>query len=123
LSSALARKVSWDSDLQAYLDAQRHEDRACAYFTDGAVEAVTGTSLLPKFRGRMTWAREHLAEAVSEVLDERPVAFARNGDLVMKDGCLGVCHGRAAFFMGLHEGQAGTTIVPTLQCDKAWTVG
>lgn len=117
------RTSSWDADLQAYLDEKRDADMACAYFADGAVEAVTGNSLLPNFRGRMTWAKDHLEEAVGEVLEARPVSFARSGDLVMKNCNLGVCYGEFSFFMALYEGQTGTATVETLTCDKAWTVG
>lgn len=119
----LVRLTDWDKALQEYLDAKRSADEACAYFAAGAVEVQTGVDLLPKFRGRMTWARDHLEEAVTEVLEPRPVWFARNGDLVMKDGNLGVCHGALSFFMAMDEAATGTSTVPTQQCQKAWTVG
>lgn len=117
------RNTDWDKALQEYLDSKRLADEPCAHFAAGAVEAMTGEKLLAKFRGRMAWARDHLEEAVSEVLEPRGVAFARNGDLVMTEGNLGVCHGADSFFMALHEGQHGTAVVPTLECEKAWTVG
>lgn len=119
----LTRNTDWDKALQEYLDAQRSADLPCGVFVARGVEAETGTDVLRKFKGRMEWARDNLEAAVDEVLEPRPVSFARNGDVVMKDGCLGLCHGAASFFMGLDEGVTGTTTVPTMQCDKAWTVG
>jgi hypothetical protein len=117
------RNTDWDAALNAYLDEKREADEPCAYFATGAVQAMTGVDLLAKFRGRMSWAREHLSEAADEVLEPRPVSFARAGDLVMKDGNLGVCHGEVSYFMALYEGQTGTALIDTLTCDKAWTVG
>ena len=117
------RSVSWDADLQEYLESKRDADEPCAYFASGAVQAMTGTDLVASFRGRLTWARENLVAALDEVLERRGVSFARNGDLIMKDGNLGVCHGIGSMFMAMHEGQTGLTVVPTLDCDKAWTVG
>lgn len=119
----LSRTTTWDADLQSYLDAKRGADEPCGVFAAGAVEATTGTDLLRKFQRRMKWAREHLVEAVDEVLDQRPVAFARTGDLVMVNGNLGVCNGEVSLFMALHEGLTGAAAVPTLTCEKAWTVG
>ena len=119
----IERNSDWDAALNAYLDEKREADEPCAYFASGAVKAMTGADLLAKFRGRMSWARDNLEQAVDEVLDPRPVAFARSGDVVMKDGNVGICNGELSFFMALHEGQAGTATVPTLECDKAWTVG
>ncbi len=115
--------MTWDRDLQDYLDSKREADEPCAYFASGAVKAMTGTNLLTKFKGRMPWARDHLEDAADEVLEPRPVSFARSGDLVMLGGNLGVCNGAISLFMALHEGQAGIAAVETLSCDKAWTVG
>lgn len=123
MTAQLEKQMGWDKALQEYLDAKRNADEPCAHFAAGAVEAQTGVKLLAKFRGRMAWARDHLVEALDEVLEQRPVSFARNGDVVMKGGNVGVCHGADSFFMGMDEGKTGTTTVPTLQCDKAWTVG
>lgn len=117
------RNTDWDKALQVYLDSKREAEEPCAYFAAGAVEAMTGTDLLASFRGRMSWAKDNLVAACDEVLDQRPVAFARAGDLIMQDGNLGVCNGDVSLFMALHEGQTGTAAVPTLECDRAWTVG
>jgi len=119
----LIRSMTWDRDLQVYLDGQRDTDEPCATFASGAVIAMTGVDLTRKFRGRMAWVRDHLEEAVNEVLEPRPVPFARSGDVVMIGGNLGICYGDVSVFVALHEGQSGTTVVPTLTCDKAWTLG
>lgn len=121
--TTLERRVSWDADLQSYVDGKRDADMPCGVFAAGAVEAMTGTDLLRQFKGRMTWAKNNLVEAVDSVLERRGVAFARTGDLVMADGNVGVCMGDVAAFMALYEGQTGTALVSTLNCDKAWTVG
>lgn len=119
----IERTTTWDRDLQQFLDRMRDADMPCADFAAEAVAAVTGMDLRVKFRGRLSWVRDNLAEAVSEVLEPRPVAMARAGDVVMIDGNLGVCNAEVSLFMGASEGRTGTTAVPTLSCDKAWTVG
>jgi len=122
--NGLVRTMTWDRDLQVYLDSMREADEPCATFAAGAVHAVTGTDLLPAFRGRMSWARDHLEAAVTEALgDPVPASFARMGDVIMCDGNLGVCYGEVSFFMALHEGQFGTAALPTLSCSAAWRVG
>lgn len=119
----IERITGWDAALNDYLDEKRNADMPCAHFVCGAVQVMTGVDLLAKFRGRMVWARDNLEQAVDEVLEPRPIAFARAGDVVMQDGNVGICNGEVSFFMALHEGQTGTATVPTLECDKAWTVG
>jgi hypothetical protein len=119
----IARQPNWENQLQAYLDASRDTNATCAEFVAGAVEAETGVDVRSRFRGRMSWVRDNLAEAVSELFEERLPVAARTGDVVMVGGSLGIVSGGVGLFVAEHEGATGLAVLPMATWEKAWTVG
>lgn len=106
----------------------------CCTFADGAVQAMTGEEAMAEFRGKYSTATgaaralvEHGAGTLEATLDtkfeERATGFARRGDLVLHDGCVGVVIGKDAFFVGEEGGQPGLVRVLRGEWTKAWTVG
>ena len=114
-----------------HLDATHFD---CCMFAAGSVIAVTGEDPAAEFRGKyrsMAGAsralRTYGAGTLEATLDgkfaERPVAFARRGDLVMIDEMVGVCIGADALFIGEEDGVPGLVRFPRAAWLKAWSVG
>ena len=120
-------------DLYAAIERYRHTPFAwgvhdCALFSANVTLACTGKDYAAPFRERYhtkTGAYKALkpygglAGVLCTLFQDIPVAFAGRGDVVLKDGCLGVCLGRnAAFVTEAH----GLTFYPTLSAERAWHV-
>ena len=110
----------------------------CCTFAAGAVEAVTGVDPIPEFRGRYTtargsvralrkWGSGTLEATIAAKFEDRPLAFAHRGDLVMIDGLLGVSIGVAvgadALFVGDEDGAPGLVRFPRAAWRRCWKVG
>lgn len=137
------RRSDWERALAAYIAECETRPYAwgehdCALFAAGAVLAMTGDDPVPEFRGRYTTAagsaralKRFGAGTLEATLDakfeQRPIAFARRGDLAFHDGSVGVVMGPFALFVGgivdeaEHE-QAGLIRVPRADWQKAWSV-
>lgn len=114
--STALRTGDWEQALAAYFAACERKPYAwgehdCVLFAAGAVLAVTGEDPAAAIRGRYRskagaarLLRELGAGTLEATLDslfpERPVAFARRGDLALHDGAIGVVSGRFALFVG-----------------------
>lgn len=59
----------------------------------------------------------NLAQLVDSLLPSRPVGFARRGDILLKEGCLGICKGSYGLFL---TESSGLTRVSTFECERAW---
>lgn len=105
----------------------------CALFADGAVEAMTGTSLAADFRGYRTLSggyrklrkaglEDHVA-LVAAHLREVPPAMAHQGDVAVvgtDDGpALGIVQGEMVYCM---RPAGGIGLVPLLMADRAFHV-
>ncbi|MBH0112704.1 hypothetical protein I5E68_07035 [Novosphingobium sp. YJ-S2-02] len=134
------RLPDWEQRLSAYLApllngvTYRYGTMDCALFSAGAVLAMTGVDLAADFRGRYTTATGStralkrygagdLRATIDTMLPERPVAYARRGDLVMDECAVGVCIGGAALFVGEHNGSDGIYRVDRSEWTCAWSVG
>lgn len=99
----------------------------CALWSADWVKKATGEDFASAWRGRYTTEEELKAlldsmdvsnpEAIADAhLPRMNVAFAQRGDIVMWQGCLGVCNGIASYFLM----ERGVTTVKTRNCTVAW---
>lgn len=64
------------------------------------------------------------AAMLDTLFEERPVAKARRGDLVLSDaGVPGVCLGSKAAFIGMTDEREGLITLPRTSWVRAWSVG
>lgn len=127
------RRGDWEAALSAYLAQHRNAaldwaEMDCGKFAAGAVEAMTGADFLPgdytTERGAMRVLKREgfatLADFMDATFSVVPNAMARRGDIVMCDGCLGVCIGADALFLPLE----GSGLVRRHRRDwsNAWAV-
>lgn len=105
----------------------------CALFGAGAVLVMTGFDGAAAFRGKYSTATGSvralkrygagsLEATFDAALPERPIGFARRGDLVMYDGAVGVCIGADALFMPREGDAPGLVRIPRALWTKAWAV-
>ena len=57
-----------------------------------------------------------------QYLPTQPVAMAKRGDLVLFDGCVGICLGRKSLFKCDEEDGVHVEMIDTLNCNKAWKI-
>lgn len=57
-----------------------------------------------------------LADLMDSLMPSKPVGFAQRGDVLLKDGCLGICKGAYGLFLA----ETGYTRVATVVCERAW---
>lgn len=135
----MTRRPDWEARLHAYLESVAGKPFAwgshdCCLFAAGAVKAITGDDPMPEFRGRYTTAagsvralKRYGAGTLEETIDgkfpERPVAFARRGDLAFVNGMVGVVVGGDALFVGEEDGTEGLVRFPRAAWAKCWGVG
>ena len=109
------RLPDWEMRLSNFMQA--NERRAfewgqwdCILFACAAAEAITGEDRAAQYRGRYSdneGARAALRElgkgtllrTVDSQFARKPVGNAQRGDLVWRDGCVGVCLGDKAAFL------------------------
>lgn len=142
----MSRLPDWEARLGAFIETNRHREFAwgewdCILFACAAVEAMTGEDPAATYRGRYsdaTGARAALRElgkgtllkTVDAEFQRKKVGYAGRGDLIWRDGAVGVCMGGAALFVGearlaRTEGvarQAAYISVPRPLWQKAWAV-
>ena len=132
------RHRDWESRLVAYLEAASDRPHAygrhdCLMFCAAAIEAQTGRDFAEGHRGAYRSAAgaarylkrlgfRSIEELLDSVLSERPVAFARRGDIVLADGIPGLCIGGEALFVGQEGAREGLVRRPRSEWQKAWAV-
>ena len=132
------RLPDWEARLGAYLAEARDTPFAygvhdCALHGGSVVLAITGEDHAAPFRERYSTAlgaaralrtigAGSLEATFDSHLEEKPVAFAARGDLVMADGAIGVCIGGDALFVGQEDGAEGLVRLPRSTWTKAWKV-
>ena len=129
------RVEGWESLLNQYIeDAQsivfEWGQNDCALWCADWVNIATGNDFASAWRGLYTTEAE-----LSELLTSRGYsepqdiptavglpamnhAFAQRGDVVLWEGCLGICNGLNSYFLI----ERGVTGVKTRLCQQAWAV-
>lgn len=142
----IRRNNDWPEALSAAVNAARHRpfvwgSNDCALFAADVIEAMTGTDVAKKFRGKYKTARgaagqmkrfagggiPELADKIAEQygLDAIEPAFAQRGDVVQLDAgddigpCLGICIG--ANFVA--AGPDCLSEWPLVHAQRAWRIG
>lgn len=134
----MERKPDWEQRLGDYLEAHRAARFAygrhdCVLFAAGAVQAMTGVDPAKGVRGKYkTWRGSYGAlrrrgwKSIEEMMDAHfariPPAYAMRGDIVMAQGSLGMCAGRAAWFAGDEANPEGPASMPLGEWTAAWRV-
>lgn len=135
----IERLGHWDIALAAYLaplmsTATFEWGRTdCALFVSDGVLAMTGADIAAAYRGRYSTALGSaralakfgagtLAASFDAILPERPVAYARRGDVVMSDGAVGLCIGAEALFMPEEGAQPGLIRIERPRWSRAWSI-
>lgn len=139
----LVRFADWEERLGVYLARVEEEPfkwgtHDCALFAMSCVKAQTGVDPAEAYRGTYDDAvsaakalRElgegTLLKTVKAQFETVPVAFAKRGDLVMRDTsdrdrALGVCVGLHSYFVGEEQGLQRLVPLPTAECRYAFHV-
>lgn len=136
----MERFDDWEARLAVYLDRVEWEpftwgQHDCALFAASAICAQTGVDPAAEFRGKYFDARGAaqalraygegtLLKTVTQWLGEPKSAHhAKRGDIVMRDRLTtGVCVGHYSYFVGIEQGYERLAILPTRDCQKAFTV-
>lgn len=130
----VVRLADWRPRLVAYVNQVHAQPFAygshdCALFAAGAVEAMTGTDLAAKYRGRYTSLKEglklsrgqHLA-VLKSTFEEIPTAFAGVGDIAMIGEvgfpALGIFDGELVLVLR----EEGLGLMPRAAATKAYRV-
>lgn len=140
------RLPDWEQRLSAFMIANRDREFAfgdwdCILFACAAAEAITGDDKAAAYRGRYSnakGARAALREigkgtllrTVDAEFKRKPVGYAGRGDLVWREGCVGVCLGQNAAFLtepGLLDKHnvprlGNMVLLPRSLWQKAWAV-
>lgn len=135
----MIRRSDWEQRLAGYLAECEGAEFAwgrmdCALFAAGAVLAMTGIDPAAAFRGRYRsvagsvralrlYGAGTLEATIDSMFPERPIGFARRGDLVLADGAVGVCVGADAVFVGQEGERAGLVRIARAGWTRAWSVG
>lgn len=141
-----ARLPGWETRLSNFMQANQHRafewgQWDCILFATAAAAAITGEDRGAAYRGRYTdnaGARAMLRElgkgtllcTVDSQFARKPVGNAQRGDLVWRDGAVGVCLGEVAAFLTdpkLLEIYAAPrlgnfVLIPRRFWQKAWAV-
>jgi hypothetical protein len=134
----MVRLSDWEARLNAHLTQMQGEVFAwgktdCCMFAAGVVIAQTGVDPIPEFRGRYTtkmgaakalikYGNGDLESTIAAKFEDRPIGYARRGDLVMHDGAVGVCVGADAMFMGQEGDREGLVRIPRRDWQRAFAV-
>lgn len=134
----MMRLQDWEPQLVAYLRDSvlrpfKDGEHDCALFSAGGVLAMTGRDYAAPYRGRYTTQRggirilrrdgfrDHIALAAAQ-FSERPVAFARPGDLAVVKAdagdALGIVQGEGIYLLA----REGLTVVPLLVATRVFEV-
>ncbi|PKP67337.1 MAG: hypothetical protein CVT86_01940 [Alphaproteobacteria bacterium HGW-Alphaproteobacteria-8] len=135
----MTRLPDWKPRLTAWLGATARRPFAegendCALFFAGAVEAMTGTDIAARWRGRYCTTKaglralrragfaDHVALAAT-LFDEVPPAYARIGDCAVvptaEGPALGIVQGELIYVLG----PAGLSRLPRARATRAFRVG
>lgn len=136
----MTRLPNWEERLSAFLIANREREFLwgqwdCITMACSAVEAMTGHDPAAAYRGRYSSAagakailrelgKGTLLRTINAEFVRKPVGYAQRGDLVWRDGAVGVCLGSTALFVGeadeaIHRGFISA---PRADFQKAWAV-
>lgn len=134
----MERIPNWETALNRFLADRSTVPFAygrndCALFASDAVLAMTGKDPAQDFRGKyrsMTGSirvlrsigNGDLESTFSARFKEKPVSFAKRGDLVWDGEAVGVCFGDRAVFVGENAQREGLFLVPMTAMKKAWAV-
>lgn len=142
----MTRLPDWEQRLGEFMAANRDRPFAwgewdCILMACAAAEAITGHDAAADFRGRYSdaaGARQALRDigagallrTVDREFNRKPVGRAQRGDLIWRDGCVGVCLGSTAAFItepGLLEKHGvprlgNLVLLPRPLWQKAWAV-
>jgi hypothetical protein len=135
----MIRRSDWEQQLANYLaDCAGSEfvwgKLDCALFAAGAVRAMTDFDPAAAFRGKYRsvagsvralrlYGEGTLEATIASMFPDRPIGFARRGDLVLHTGAVGVCVGDAGMFIGQEGDAPGLVRVPRAEWTHAWGVG
>lgn len=104
-------------------DFQWGEWDCFAYIFDGRPELIehlpprlyTGPIGAARYFKRLGF--DSLPDFIDSLLTAKPVGFAQRGDVLLKDGCLGICHGPHGTFLA----ESGFVRIGTFNCERAWS--
>lgn len=140
------RLTDWEERLSRFmLDNREREfswgDWDCILMACAAAEALTGEDRAAGYRGSYSdsaGARKALRDlgkgtllrTVDAEFKRKPVGYAQRGDLVWRDGCVGVCLGATAAFLtephmlDIHGAPrlGNMLLLPRSFWQKAWAV-
>lgn len=141
-----ARLPNWESRLSNFMAANQHRSFEwgqwdCILFATACAAALTGDDRGADYRGRYSdqrGARAMLREigrgtllrTVDSQFARKPVAQAQRGDIVWRDGAVGVCLGEKAAFLteerllDIHAAPrlGNFVLLPRRFWQKAWAV-
>lgn len=131
----LRRRSDWPSRLDAYIEQRRRMPFAwgmqdCCQFAREGVRAITGADPAKGWGLRRYTTARGAASTLKRIggvsalparagLEPVRVALARRGDVVEREGTLGICIGAHVAFAG----EGGLIFTPVLDCTSAWRVG
>lgn len=134
----MTRLPDWEARLAAYLASvaglpHAYGSHDCALHAANAVIALTDEDPAARFRGRYStqigslralrrYGEGTLEATFDAAFPEIPCAFAQRGDIVLRDGSVGVCLGGDAAFVGEEGGLPGLVRFPRREWAKAWAV-
>jgi hypothetical protein len=134
----MARLPDWEPRLAAYLESVRDREfvwgeHDCALHAANAVLAITGEDFAAPFRGKYStgagsvralkrYGAGTLEATFDAALPEIGNSFAQRGDIVLRDGMVGVCLGADAAFVGEADGVPGLVRFPRREWSRAWAV-
>lgn len=129
------RNDNWAEALDAILTERMSEPfcwgkNDCALFAADCVLAMTGQDYAAAFRGKYDseigavkalkrYGKGDLESTMDAQFPRKPVTLAQRGDVVMREGALGICMGATSFFVTIADGLAG---YKTADCLTAWGV-
>ena len=103
----------------------------CCRFAAAIAIAQTGKDpmrgLRSAYRGKAgalrLIAEQPLADRLDALFKRMPLAFAKNGDIIMADGNVGVIWGDRGWFLGGEGAAAGLVSIPRTKWTGAWRCG
>lgn len=130
------RLPGWEDAVAAVLAAWRRlpfewGKHDCCRFAAAIAIAQSGVDpmrgIRSKYRGKAgalrLIAEQPLADRLDALFKRMPLAFAKNGDLIMAEGNVGVIWGDRGWFLGGEGAGAGLVSIARAKWTGAWRVG